>query len=67
MTWSGKLSLGQRERDGGWGQRSVKSEVRAQSNTVRRLWFLRGRDAREYPGELLRLDPAFAYVEPPSS
>ena len=25
------------------------------------------RDAREYPGGLLRLDPAFAYAEPPSS
>ena len=24
-------------------------------------------DAREYPGGLLRLDPAFAYAEPPSS
>ena len=26
-----------------------------------------GVDAREFPGGLLRLDPAFAYVEPPSS
>ena len=24
-------------------------------------------DAREFPGRLLRLDPAFAYAEPPSS
>ena len=30
------------------------------------LFFLGG-DAREYPGGLLRLDPAFAYAEPPSS
>ena len=44
----------------------VKSEVRAQSNKVGRLWFW-GVDAREYPGELPRLDPAFAYAEPPSS
>ena len=26
-----------------------------------------GVDAREFPGGLLRLDPAFEYVEPPSS
>jgi len=26
-----------------------------------------GVDARGFPGELLRLDPAFVYVEPPSS
>ena len=26
-----------------------------------------GGDAREHPGGLLRLDPAFAYAEPPSS
>ena len=26
-----------------------------------------GVDAREFPGGLLRLDPAFVYVEPPSS
>ena len=26
-----------------------------------------GRDAREFPGGLLRLDPAFAYAEPPPS
>ena len=30
------------------------------------LWFW-GVEAREFPGGLLRLDPAFAYVEPPSS
>src|SRR5574337_772533 len=35
--------------------------------TVGRLWFFWGGDAREYPGGLLRLDPAFAYAEPPSS
>ena len=29
--------------------------------------FFGGGDAREYPGGLLRLDPAFAYAEPPSS
>ena len=56
-----------RERDGGGGQPPVKSEVRAQSNTVGRLWFFWGGDAREHPGGLLRLDPAFAYAEPPSS
>ena len=43
------------------------SQVRAQSNTVGRLRFFCGRDAREYPGGLLRLDPAFAYAEPHSS
>ena len=49
------------------GQPPVKSQVRTQSNTVGRLCFFGGGDAREYPGGLLRLDPAFAYAEPPSS
>ena len=66
INWSCKLALYQRERDGGGGQPPVKSEVRAQSSKVGRLWFL-GVDTREYPGGLLRLDPAFAYAEPPSS
>ena len=66
INWSCKLTLYQRERDGGEGQPPVKSEVRAQSSKVGRLWFW-GVDAREYPGGLLRLDPAFAYAEPPSS
>ena len=66
INWSCKLTLCQREQDGGGGQPPVKSEVRAQSNKVGRLWFL-GVDAQEYPGGLLRLDPAFAYAEPPSS
>ena len=26
-----------------------------------------GVDAREFPGRLLRLDPAFAYAKPPAS
>src|SRR5574341_890565 len=67
MNWSCKLTLWQRERDGGGGQPPVKSEVRAQSNTVGRPRFFWGGDAREYPGGLLRLDPAFVYAEPPSS
>ena len=68
MNWSCKLTLGQRERDGVGGQPPVKSEVSAQSNTVGRLrFFFWGGDALEYPGGLLRLDPAFAYAEPPSS
>src|SRR5574337_1095326 len=67
MNWSCKLTLRQRERDGGGGQPPVKSEVRAQSNTVGRLRFFWGGDAREHPGGLLRLDPAFAYAEPPCS
>ena len=67
INWSCKLTPVQRERGGGGGQPPVKSEVRAQSNTEGRLWFFLGGDAREYPGGLLRLDPAFAYAEPPSS
>ena len=46
MNWSCKLTLWQRERDGGGGQPPVKSEVRAQSNTVGRLWFFGGRCSR---------------------
>ena len=66
INWSCKLTLCPRERDGGGGQSPVKSEVRAQSSKVGRLWFL-GVDAREYPGGLLRLDPILVYAEPPSS
>ena len=42
-------------------ERPVKSEGRAQSNKVGRLWFW-GVDAQEYPGGLPRLDPAFVYI-----
>jgi len=66
INWSCKLTLYQRERDGGGGQPPVKSEVRAQSSKVGRLWFW-GIDAQEYPGGLLRLNPTFAYAKPPSS
>ena len=66
INWSCKLTLCQREWDGGGGQPPVMSEVRAQSNKVGRLWFW-GVDAREYPGGLLRLDPTFVYAKPPSS
>ena len=65
INWSCKLIPFQRQRDGGGGQPPVKSEVRAQSSKVGRL--VLGVDAREFPGGLLRLDPAFAYAEPPSS
>ena len=63
INWSCKLTLCQREQDGGGGQPPVKSEVRAQSSKVGRLCFLGGVD----PGGLLRLNPAFAYAKPPSS
>ena len=43
INWSCKLTLYQRERDGGGGQPPVKSEVRAQSNKVGRLWFFGGK------------------------
>ena len=46
MNWSCKLTLWQREQDGGGGQPPVKSEVRAQSNKVGRLWFFGGRCSR---------------------
>ena len=46
INWSCKLTLYQRERDGGGGQPPVKSEGRAQSNKVGRLWFLGGRCSR---------------------
>ena len=39
INWSCKLTLYQRERDGGGGQPPVKSEGRAQSSKVGRLWF----------------------------
>ena len=66
INWSCKLTLYQREQDGGGGQPPVKSEVRAQSSKVGRLWFW-WVDAREYPGGFLWLDPVFAYAKPPSS
>ena len=46
INWSCKLTLCQRERDGGGGQPPVKSEVRAQSNKVGRLWFFGGKCSR---------------------
>ena len=46
INWSCKLTLCQKERDGGGGQPPVKSEVRAQSNKVGRLCFLGGRCSR---------------------
>ena len=46
INWSCKLTLYQRERDGGGGQPPVKSEVRAQSSKVGRLWFFGGRCSR---------------------
>ena len=39
MNWICKLALSQKEGDGGGEQSPVKSEVRAQSNKVGRLWF----------------------------
>ena len=36
-------------------------------SSILQTWRIPGGDAREYPGGLLRLDPAFAYAEPPSS
>ena len=50
-----------------WG--TAPSEIRGEGTkqySRQTLVFLGG-DAREYPGGLLRLDPAFAYAEPPSS
>ena len=46
INWSCKLTLCQREWDGGGGQPPVKSEVRAQNNKVGRLWFFGGRCSR---------------------
>ena len=46
INWSCKLTLYQRERDGGGGQPPIKSEVRAQSNKVGRLWFWGDRCSR---------------------
>ena len=51
-----------------WG--TAHSEIRGDSTkqySRQTPVFLRGGDAREHPGGLLRLDPAFAYAEPPSS
>ena len=51
-----------------WG--TAPSEITGESikqYSRQTLVFLGGGDAREYPGGLLRLDPAFAYAEPPSS
>src|SRR5574337_990328 len=52
-------SLTQRAR---WWWGTAPSETRGESTKQysSRLWFFCGGDAREYPGGLLRLDPAFA-------
>ena len=46
INWSCKLTLYQREWDGGGGQPPVKSEVRAQSSKVGRLWYFGGKCSR---------------------
>ena len=45
------------------------SEIRGESTKQysRQTLVFFGGNAREYPGGLLRLDPAFVYAEPPSS
>src|SRR5574341_1693152 len=51
-----------------WG--TAPSEIRGEStkqDSRRTPVFFWGGDVREHPGGLLRLDPAFAYAEPPSS
>ena len=50
INWSCKLTLYQREWDGGGGQPPEKSEVRAQSSKVGRLWFFGGRCSRIFRG-----------------
>ena len=47
---------------------AVESGIRgAETIVVSRQALVMGVDARGFPGGHLRLDPAFAYVEPPSS
>ena len=56
------------ERDGGGRQppRKVRGVGGSTKQSSRQTLVL-GVDAREFPGGLLRLEPAFVYVEPPSS
>ena len=51
INWNCKLTLCPRERDGGGGQPPVKSEVRAQSNKVGRLWFFGGKMLENIRGD----------------
>ena len=46
---------------------SFVNSINALGETRQTPVFFWGGDAREHPGGLLRLDPAFAYAEPPSS
>ena len=49
-----------------WG--TAPSEIRGESiKQYSRQTLVLGVYAREFPGGLLKLDPAFAYAEPPSS
>ena len=52
-----------------WWRGTAPSEIRGESTKQysRQTLFFWGVDAREYPGGILRLNPAFAYAEPPSS
>ena len=47
--------------------RCVISHMISSHKAESRQTLVLGVDAREFPGGLLRLDPAFAYAEPPSS
>ena len=65
INWSCNLTLVQREVVGD-SPRKVRGVGESTKQKVGILWFW-GADAQEFPGGLLRLDPAFACAEPPSS
>ena len=66
INWSCKLTLFSERGSGGQPPCEVRGVAESTKQKVGRLWF-GGRCSRISRGGLLRLDPAFAYAEPPSS
>ena len=65
INWSCKFTLFQREVVG--DSPPYCQRCRWEHKAENRQTLVLGVDAQEFPGGLLRLDPTFAYAEPPSS
>ena len=68
INWSYKLTPFSERGSGGQPSPPPESQrCRWEHKAESRQTLVLGVDAREFPGGLLRLDPAFVYAEPPSS